>query len=42
MNLLLSALGVSIFLQNLVPNYQGVEARSFDVSSTHSWKPPRH
>jgi branched-chain amino acid transport system permease protein len=33
MNLLLSALGVSIFLQNLVLNYQGAKARSFHVSS---------
>jgi len=33
MNLLLSALGVSIFLQNLVLNYQGAKARSFPVSS---------
>jgi branched-chain amino acid transport system permease protein len=33
MNLLLSALGVSIFLQNLVLNYQGAKARSFHISS---------
>lgn len=33
MNLLLSALGVSIFLQNLVLNYQGAKARSFPVAS---------
>lgn len=33
MNLLLSALGVSIFLQNLVLNYQGAKARFFLVSS---------
>lgn len=33
MNLLLSALGVSIFLQNLVLNFQGAKARSFAVSS---------
>lgn len=33
MNLLLSALGVSIFLQNLVLHYQGAKARTFYVSS---------
>jgi branched-chain amino acid transport system permease protein len=33
MNLLLSALGVSIFLQNIVLNYQGAKARFFHVSS---------
>jgi len=33
LNLLLSALGVSIFLQNLVLNYQGAEIRFFHVSS---------
>jgi len=33
MNLLLSALGVSIFLQNLVLNFQGAKARSFAVTS---------
>jgi branched-chain amino acid transport system permease protein len=33
MNLLLSALGVSIFLQNLVLNFQGAKARSFAVAS---------
>ncbi len=33
MNLLLSALGVSIFLQNLVLNFQGAKARSFAVNS---------
>ncbi len=33
MNLLLSALGVSIFLQNLVLNFQGAKVRSFHVSS---------
>lgn len=33
MNLLLSALGVSIFLQNLVLTYQGAKARFFHVSS---------
>ncbi len=33
MNLLLSALGVSIFLQNLVLHYQGAKARFFHVSS---------
>jgi len=32
-NLLLSALGVSIFLQNLVLNYQGAKVRSFHISS---------
>ncbi len=32
-NLLLSALGVSIFLQNFVLNYQGAKARTFYVSS---------
>lgn len=32
-NLLLSALGVSIFLQNLVLHYQGAKARFFHVSS---------
>ncbi len=32
-NLLLSALGVSIFLQNLVLNYQGAKARVFYVHS---------
>ena len=33
LNLLLSALGVSIFLQNLVLNYQGAKVRSFHVAS---------
>ena len=33
MNLLLSALGVSIFLQNLVLNYQGAKVRVFHVSA---------
>jgi branched-chain amino acid transport system permease protein len=33
MNLLLSALGVSIFLQNLVLHYQGAKVRFFHVSS---------
>ena len=33
MNLLLSALGVSIFLQNVVLNYQGAKVRSFHVSA---------
>ena len=33
MNLLLSALGVSIFLQNLVLTYQGAKAKFFHVSS---------
>ncbi len=33
MNLLLSALGVSIFLQNMVLTYQGAEIRFFHVSS---------
>jgi branched-chain amino acid transport system permease protein len=33
MNLLLSALGVSIFLQNLVLTYQGAKVRSFHVAS---------
>ena len=33
MNLLLSALGVSIFLQNLVLTYQGAKPRFFHVSS---------
>jgi branched-chain amino acid transport system permease protein len=33
MNLLLSALGVSIFLQNMVLHCQGAKARSFHVSS---------
>lgn len=33
MNLLLSALGVSIFLQNLVLNYQGAKVRSFQISA---------
>ena len=33
MNLLLSALGVSIFLQNLVLTYQGAKVRFFHVSS---------
>jgi len=33
MNLLLSALGVSILLQNLVLNFQGAKARSFAVAS---------
>jgi branched-chain amino acid transport system permease protein len=32
-NLLLSALGVSIFLQNLVLNYQGAKVRFFHISS---------
>jgi branched-chain amino acid transport system permease protein len=32
-NLLLSALGVSIFLQNLVLNYQGAKVRSFQISA---------
>ncbi len=32
-NLLLSALGVSIFLQNMVLHYQGAKARFFHVSS---------
>jgi branched-chain amino acid transport system permease protein len=32
-NLLLSALGVSIFLQNLVLQYQGAKARFFHISS---------
>lgn len=32
-NLLLSALGVSIFLQNLVLNFQGAKVRSFHISS---------
>jgi branched-chain amino acid transport system permease protein len=32
-NLLLSALGVSIFLQNLVLNYQGAKVRSFHIAS---------
>lgn len=32
-NLLLSALGVSIFLQNLVLNYQGAKVRFFHVSA---------
>ncbi|MCK5202253.1 MAG: branched-chain amino acid ABC transporter permease [Desulfobacterales bacterium] len=33
MNLLLSALGVSIFLQNLVLTYQGAKVRSFHISA---------
>jgi branched-chain amino acid transport system permease protein len=33
MNLLLSALGVSIFLQNLVLTYQGAKVRSFQVAA---------
>lgn len=33
MNLLLSALGVSIFLQNLVLHYQGAKVRSFQISA---------
>jgi branched-chain amino acid transport system permease protein len=33
MNLLLSALGVSIFLQNLVLTYQGAKVRSFHIAS---------
>jgi branched-chain amino acid transport system permease protein len=33
MNLLLSALGVSIFLQNMVLNFQGAKPRFFPVSS---------
>jgi len=33
MNLLLSALGVSIFLQNLVLNYQGAKVRSFHIAA---------
>jgi branched-chain amino acid transport system permease protein len=33
MNLLLSALGVSIFLQNLVLNFQGAKVRSFHIAS---------
>jgi branched-chain amino acid transport system permease protein len=33
MNLLLSALGVSIFLQNFVLTYQGAKVRSFHVSA---------
>ena len=33
MNLLLSALGVSIFLQNLVLNYQGAKVRVFHIGS---------
>jgi branched-chain amino acid transport system permease protein len=33
LNLLLSALGVSIFLQNLVLNYQGAKVRTFHVAS---------
>ncbi|MFP4037300.1 MAG: branched-chain amino acid ABC transporter permease, partial [Desulfobacteraceae bacterium] len=33
MNLLLSALGVSIFLQNLVLNFQGAKPRFFHVSA---------
>ena len=33
MNLLLSALGVSIFLQNLVLHFQGAKARFFPVTS---------
>ena len=33
MNLLLSALGVSIFLQNLVLTYQGAKVRSFQIAS---------
>ena len=33
MNLLLSALGVSIFLQNVVLNYQGAKVRAFHVSA---------
>jgi len=33
MNLLLSALGVSIFLQNLILTYQGAKVRFFHVSS---------
>jgi branched-chain amino acid transport system permease protein len=33
MNLLLSALGVSIFLQNLVLNFQGAKPRFFHISS---------
>lgn len=32
-NLLLSALGVSIFLQNLVLNFQGAKVRSFHIAS---------
>jgi len=32
LNLLLSALGVSIFLQNLVLNYQGAKVRAFHVA----------
>jgi len=33
MNLLLSALGVSIFLQNIVLNYQGAKVRAFHIAS---------
>ncbi len=33
MNLLLSALGVSIFLQNMVLNYQGAKAKSFQIGA---------
>jgi len=33
MNLLLSALGVSIFLQNMVLNYQGAKAKSFQIAT---------
>jgi branched-chain amino acid transport system permease protein len=33
MNLLLSALGVSIFLQNLVLTYQGAKVRSFHIAA---------
>jgi len=33
MNLLLSALGVSIFLQNIVLNYQGAKVRVFHINS---------
>jgi branched-chain amino acid transport system permease protein len=33
MNLLLSALGVSIFLQNLVLHFQGAKVRSFHIAS---------
>jgi branched-chain amino acid transport system permease protein len=33
MNLLLSALGVSIFLQNLVLHYQGAKVRSFHIAA---------
>jgi branched-chain amino acid transport system permease protein len=40
LNLLLSALGVSIFLQNLVLTYQGAKVRVFHVSSLvpESWR----